>query len=132
MAGKTAKGKSNTKKESRPGASRAGLVVAPARVQRALRAGMYAERVGSHSGVFMAGVIEYLLSEILESAGNFADEDKKKGIKPRHLQLAFRNDTELNKLFHDCHIDKGGVMPNVHEALFPKKGKKNAEPTQEM
>ena len=68
----------------------------------------------------MAAVLEYLTCEILELAGNAAEEHKKKTIGPRHLQLAIRNDEELNKIMAMTTIAKGGVMPNVQSALFGK------------
>lgn len=47
---------------------------------------------------------------------------------PRHLQLAIRNDEELNKLLHGVTISQGGVLPNIQSALLPKKtGAKVAE-----
>ena len=43
----------------------------------------------------------------------------------RHIQLAVRNDEELSKLLSGVTIASGGVLPNIHTVLMPKKtGKK--------
>ncbi|RXM34104.1 Histone H2A [Acipenser ruthenus] len=68
----------------------------------------------------MQAVLEYLTAEILELAGNA-------GIIPRHLQLAVRNDEELNKLMGGVTIAQGGVLPNIQAVLLPKKTEKPAK-----
>jgi histone H2A len=40
---------------------------------------------------------------------------------PRHIQLAVRNDEELSKLLSGVTIAAGGVLPNIHSVLLPKK-----------
>ena len=37
------------------------------------------------------------------------------------FQLAVRNDEELNKLLGGVTIASGGVLPNIHAVLLPKK-----------
>ncbi|XP_067882500.1 histone H2A.J-like [Heterodontus francisci] len=54
-------------------------------------------------------------------AGNAARGNKRTRIIPRHLQLAVRNDKELNKLLGGVIIAQDGVLPNIQAVLLPKK-----------
>ncbi|XP_019402466.1 PREDICTED: histone H2AX [Crocodylus porosus] len=120
MSGRGKSGsKARAKAKSR--SSRAGLQFPVGRVHRLLRRGHYAERVGAGAPVYLAAVLEYLTAEILELAGNAARDNKKTRIIPRHLQLAVRNDEELNKLLGGVTIAQGGVLPNIQAVLLPKK-----------
>ncbi|XP_062866103.1 histone H2AX-like [Trichomycterus rosablanca] len=122
--GKTG-GKARAKAKTR--SSRAGLQFPVGRVHRLLRKGNYAHRVGAGAPVYLAAVLEYLTAEILELAGNAARDNKKSRIIPRHLQLAVRNDEELNRLFGGVTIAQGGVLPNIQAVLLPKKTEKAAK-----
>ncbi|ETE70431.1 Histone H2A type 1-C, partial [Ophiophagus hannah] len=100
---------------------KAGLQFAVSRIQRYLRKGRYAKRISVGASVYLASVLEYLTAEVMELAGNAAHQNKKKRIGPRHIQLAIRNDEELNRLFTNVTIPQGGVLPNIHALLLPKK-----------
>ncbi|KAI4379021.1 hypothetical protein MLD38_016427 [Melastoma candidum] len=105
--GKGSRGKSKSiKSVSR--SQKAGLQFPVGRIARFLKAGKYAERVGAGAPV-------------LELAGNAARDNKKTRIVPRHIQLAVRNDEELSKLLGSVTIANGGVLPNIHQTLLPKK-----------
>ncbi|XP_019714846.1 late histone H2A.2.2-like [Hippocampus comes] len=102
---------------------RAGLTFPVSRIHRLLKTGNYAQRVGNGAPVYLAAILEYLCAEILELAGNACRENKKQRIAPRHILLAVKNDEELNKMFAGVTISDGGVIPNIHAALIPKRSK---------
>ena len=122
MSGRGKGGKAKGKSKSR--SSRAGLQFPVGRIHRLLRKGNYGERIGAGAPVYLAAVMEYLAAEVLELAGNAARDNKKTRIIPRHLQLAIRNDEELNKLLSGVTIAQGGVLPNIQAVLLPKKSQK--------
>ena len=121
MVGKGAKMPSKSKSVSR--SKRAGLSFPVGRIHRLLRKGGYSERIGNGSPVYLAAVLEYLVAEILELSGNAARDNKKSRIVPRHIQLAARNDEELNRLLKGVTIAQGGVLPNIERILIHGKPK---------
>ena len=118
MSGKGKGGRGKKGKKSSGGSSRsskAGLQFPVGRIHRYLKGS--APRIGAGAPVYLAAVLEYLCAEILELAGNAARDNKKSRIIPRHVQLAIRNDEELNKLLGGVTIAAGGVLPNIHTVL---------------
>ena len=68
-------------------------------------------RVMKTSSAFTAGVIEYLLEEILDLSGDVAKAMKRKRITPRHVYLAIAADDELTKVFDYVTMPESGVVP---------------------
>ena len=120
--GKGKSGKGMRKQQSR--SSRAGLQFPVGRIARYLKQGNYAQRVSASAPVFLAATLEYITAECLELAGNAAKDNKRSRIVPRHIQLAIRNDDELNQYFGNGIIAGGGVLPNIHPVLLPSHKKK--------
>ena len=105
--------------------SRAGLQFPVGRIHRHMRNGNYSKIVGEGAPVYLAAVMEYLAAEIIEIAAIAARVNNKTRIIPRHLQIAIRNDDELNELLPGVTIPQGGVLPSIHAALQPKKSTKS-------
>lgn len=105
--------------------AKAGLQFPVGRIHRFLKIEKTKGRVGATAAVYLAAVLEYLVAEVLELAGN-AQKDLNKGIPgrvtPRHLQLAIRGDEELDTLIKGT-IAGGGVIPHIHKSLVGKAGK---------
>ena len=118
------KGKSASGKKAVSRSAKAGLQFPVGRIARYLKKGKYAQRIGAGAPVYLAAVLEYLTAEVLELAGNAARDNKKNRVVPRHIQLAIRNDEELSKLLGTVTIAAGGVLPNIHSVLLPKKSSK--------
>jgi histone H2A len=126
--GKGGRGKATGAHKAVSRSSRAGLQFPVGRIARYLKQGKYSERVGAGAPVYLAAVLEYLAAEVLELAGNAAKDNKKTRIIPRHIQLAVRNDEELNRLMANTVIASGGVLPNINTQLLPHT-KKEGETT---
>ena len=70
------------------------------------------------AAVYLAATMEYLAAEILELSGNVAHDNKSSWIQPRHVQLAVRNDEELDRMFQNVSMLDGGVVPHIHPVVF--------------
>ena len=125
--GKGGRGKGKASGKSTTKSVKAGLQFPVGRIGRYLKKGKYATRLGAGAPVYLAAVLEYLCAEILELAGNAARDNKKSRIIPRHITLAVRNDEELNKFLGGVTVASGGVLPNIHSVLLPKKTKSSAK-----
>ena len=51
------------------------------------------------------------------------EQDKKKTIQPKHINLGMRTDEELAKMITMTTIHEGGQLYHVNDALLAKKGK---------
>ena len=122
-------GRGGNKKKPTSRNAKSGLTVSVSRVHRAMKTFKLSKRYGAGGPVYLTAVLEYLAAEVLELAGNACKDNKKKRVTPRHLVLAVRNDEELNKFLSGVTIASGGVLPNIHSVLLPKKSKSKADPT---
>ncbi|GAA6027418.1 hypothetical protein JCM8097_007848 [Rhodosporidiobolus ruineniae] len=105
------------KKQAISASKRAGLEFPVGRIRKYLKQS-HRDRLSATAPVFLAAVLEYLVAEICELAGNASRDNKKSRITPRHIQLAIGNDEELSKMLDGVTISQGGVLPNIHSCLI--------------
>jgi histone H2A len=85
-----------------------------------------ASRVGATAPVFVAAILQYITSEVLEKGMAELAKGKKR-ITPRVVSLGIRGDDELDQVFSKVTIAAGGVQPdNIHVSLLGKKAQKAA------
>ncbi|KAJ6484843.1 hypothetical protein C8R45DRAFT_1214773 [Mycena sanguinolenta] len=77
---------------------KAGLIFPVGRVRRRVRAGAYAKKISDRAAVYFAAVEEYLTTELVKLAGNFAKQSKNR-ICPTDIQIAVANGAEHRELF---------------------------------
>ena len=100
---------------------RAGLILPVGRISRCMKDKYGTKRrISALAPVYLAGVLEYLVSEILDLSSASTQNNKLKRITPRHLLLAIHEDAELNLLCRASTIPYGGVVPHIHAKLLPK------------
>jgi histone H2A len=98
---------------------RAGVIFPVGRLHRYLKHSTPFLDISLGAPIYLAAVLDYLCSEILELAGNTALARKRRRITPRHVNLALQNDAELRILIDRVIIPTGGVYPRMHVALLP-------------
>ena len=106
---------------------KANLIFPVARLLRHMKDDRLAYQISVKSAVFLATVLEYMTAEVLELAGEKASEEKnkKKMIKPRHIQIAVSTDEELKDYIgKNVIIPTGGVLPYIHPDLEPNNKRK--------
>ena len=121
----------DTKHTSRQ--DKAGILFPPSICEKFLRNfGFSKIMVTKNAPVYLAVVLEYLVTDILTIASRMAKENNRVRITIRDLELSVRMDKELTKLFTKCNLSfiGGGVVPQIHESLLnkkPRKKRKNIE-----
>ena len=97
---------------------RAGTTISVGRVHRHMKNGRFAQRIGRTAPVYMAGVLDYLIAEVVELSGDLAHDAKKKRISCRHIRLALDADDELGRLASTI-IPEDEITSHIPYALSP-------------
>ena len=110
--------------------TQAGLTFSVALCEKFIRSfGTSDLNVSKSASVALASVLEYIIAEILELAGNVARDSKKVIINIRHVYLSVYNDEELMSLANSMGIEflGGGVLPDIRSEFLPSKEKRQEQ-----
>lgn len=86
-----------SKKNSR--STRAKLQFLVSCVDRLVRESQFANRLSSATPVFLIGILEYLMANILDLAGKEAGTNRRIRITPEHVRRALTKNENLRRLF---------------------------------
>ena len=115
--------------------SKAGLILSISRFENIIRMIVPGVRINSTVPVYLAGILEFLITEILYLSGATAKDNRRKRIIPRHIFIAINYDPELTILFKKTVFGGSGVIPVIHRSLMPvskKPSKKSKTPNKKF
>jgi len=109
--------------------ARAGLTLPAPRVAAFLKRNSGTKRTGASSAIFATAVLEYVASELLESAAKHAAAGKRKRVSVGDVCMAMRSDGDLARVAGGLSVASGGkptrVAPHIAPAA-PKPSKRKA------
>ncbi len=117
-------------KKTKSRQNKAGIIFPPSIVEKFIRNFNYSNiMVTNTAPVFLAAVLEYFTSQVLDAASAISTQNKKVRITVRDLELAVNGDAELKTIFTNNGLSfiGGGVVPFIHSNIIKKnpKGKAN-------
>ena len=121
--GRKSAGAKGARPQQKTRSAKAGLIFPVGRTSTFMKKGRYGQRMGGAAPVYLAAVLEYLVHELVDQAGEAASAGRKEGgrrITPRHIAQAVRGDDEFAKMLAKTQISAGGMSANVQAVLFPK------------
>jgi histone H2A len=121
------------KKEIQSKASRAGLTFAVSRVEKKIRQSRLAKRVGVESYIYMTGVVEAVVHDLLSKADAHAAglEPPAKRMTNQHVLAAARSDPDLARLFSGFCFTSSANVPKAVEHILDKEQQEERKEQQE-
>ena len=101
--------------------ARAGLTFAVSRIDKKLRHGRIAKQVFGASSVFLTGVVEHVIGEVLKKADEQAAARKSKRVTDQHIIAAARSDPDLARAFQGFCFSSDVEVPKAIDRILPQK-----------
>lgn len=110
------------KKEIQSKASRAGLTFAVSRVEKKLRQSRLAKKVGVSSYIYLTGVVEAVVQELLTKADEHAAslDPPAKRLTNQHVLVAARAHPDLARLFSGFCFTSETSVPKAVDHILDK------------
>jgi len=111
-----------TKKEIQSKASRAGLTFAVSRVEKKLRQSRLAKKIGTSSYIYLTGVVEAVVQELLVKADEHAGslDPPAKRLTNQHVVFAARAHPDLARLFSGFCFTSETSVPKAVDHILDK------------
>jgi len=77
-------------------------------------------RIFKKAAVYTTSVLEYLVRELMNSAGVLGLRGPRKRVEPKHLMYAIKLDEDFSKLLKGIIIPGSGAFPTVLDEENPK------------
>jgi len=110
------------KKEIQSKASRAGLTFAVSRVEKKLRQSRLAKKIGTSSYIYLTGVVEAVVQELLVKADEHAGslDPPAKRLTNQHVVFAARAHPDLARLFSGFCFTSETSVPKAVDHILDK------------
>jgi len=110
-------GTKKKKKHGKSRTSRAGLTFSVGRVESAMRRGTYSKRVSTVAPVYLAGVVQQAVEDLVDGAVENMKADKRSRVKCSDIQKAIATTKNLRELADDAEVIDGGACFSVDGEL---------------
>lgn len=74
----------------------------------------------------IASVIQFMVFRILKPSVEYAREERRKFIRPKHIKLPILLDPEMEVVFRRVHIPNSSVLPQINKFLVTGQARRSS------
>ena len=100
--------------------ARAGLTFAVSRVDKKLRHARIAKQIFGASSIFLTGVVEHVIGDVLKKADEQAAARKSKRVTDQHIIAAVRSDPDLARALQGFCFSSDVEVPKAIDRILPQ------------
>lgn len=100
--------------------ARAGLTFAVSRIDKKLRHARIAKQIFGASSIFLTGVVEHVIGDVLKKADEQAAARKSKRVTDQHIIAAVRSDPDLARALQGFCFSSDVEVPKAIDRILPQ------------